>query len=364
MKYLNALNYIEGVGSQKLALLMTHFNYPEKIWQASFSELIASGISKKLANTILTKKNDINPDEKWKELEIEKISIITLADDIYPKLLREIHNPPYLLYAKGNLSLLNSTMLAIVGSRKFTEYGARVATAFGRKLADTGITIVSGLALGIDAIAHAGALDVKGKTISVLGNGLDEKSIHPRNNLELSKRIIQCDGLLLSEYPPNTPPLPGNFPARNRIMAGISLGTIVIEATLDSGSLITANLALDFNREVFAIPGPIFNPQSQGPHMLIKKGAKLVDSVQDILEEINYRIQAIIPTEKSEEKSYKPVSDEEISILKTLSQEPIHVDTIMKATKLKTSTTLSTLAILEIKGIVQNIGGQNYIKNI
>lgn len=362
MKYLNALNSIEGVGSQKLTMLMAHFGSAEKAWNASLSELIRAGLSENLAEKIVSGRISIDPDKKWKELEKEEILVISLEDSNYPELLREIHNPPYILYAKGNIALLNSTMLAVVGSRKFTEYGARVASAFGRDLANSGITVVSGLALGIDAIAHTGALEAKGKAIAVLGNGLDATSIHPRSNFELSQEIIKNGGLLLSECSPGTLPNPGSFPARNRIMAGMSLGTIVVEAALDSGSLITANLALDFNREVFAVPGPIFHLQSQGPHMLIKKGAKLCASVSDILEELNSS--QISPGEQknSEITSYEPSSPEEKAVLDVLSRESIHVDTIVKLSKLETASVGSTLAMLEIKGVIKNIGGQNYIK--
>jgi len=362
LKYLNAINLIDGVGSQKLALLMAHFENPEKIWNASFSEIVQSGIKKNLAEKIIQERNSIDPDKEWDKLQKENIAVVSLEDANYPQLLKEIHNPPYILYAKGDISLFNSSSLAIVGSRKFTEYGKRVAEGFGRDLANAGITIVSGLALGIDAIAHSGALEAEGKTIAILGNGLDEKSIHPRTNFQLSQEIIRNGGLLVSEYPIGTTPLPGNFPARNRIMAGMSFGTIVIEAALESGSLITANLALDFNREVFAVPGPIFYPQSQGPHSLIKRGAKLAASISDILEELSF----IKKTENKEvtarKEAYLPASKEEECVLKTLGQEPTHVDTIVKLTRLETAIVSSVLTILEINGIIKNIGGGNYIR--
>ncbi|HBP01195.1 MAG TPA: DNA-protecting protein DprA [Candidatus Moranbacteria bacterium] len=362
MKYLNALNKIEGVGSQKLALLMAHFDSSEKAWGAPLAELVKAGLSENLAGRIASERDRIDPDAEWEKLEKEEISVVSLEDPNYPELLREIHNPPYILYTKGDPSLLNSKMIAVVGSRKSTEYGSRVANSFGRDLANSGVTVVSGLALGIDAIAHAGALEAKGKTIAVMGNGLDNKSIHPRSNFELSQEIIRNGGLLLSEYPLGTSPLPGSFPARNRIMAGMSLGTLVVEAAEGSGSLITANLALDFNREVFAVPGPIFHLQSQGPHSLIKKGAKLVSSVSDILEEISFVSESKNATENPKKDGYRPATEEEKSVLDVLGQESVHVDTILKLSKLETATALSTLSMLEIKGIIKNMGGQNYIK--
>jgi len=358
MQYLNALNSIDGIGSRKLEMLVAHFSNAEKAWNANLQELIQSGIGEKLSEKFVEQRKNINPDLEWKKLQDEEIFILSINDTRYPKLLREIHNPPYLIYAKGNLSLLNSTMIAVVGSRKFTEYGKRVAHAFGRDLAHAGITIVSGLALGIDAIAHESALEIKGKTIAVLGNGLDQKSIHPKTNLQLCQEIIRNDGLIISECPIGTPPTIGSFPARNRIMAGISLGTIVIEAAIGSGTLITANLALEFNREIFAVPGPIFYPQYEGNHKLIKTGAKIACAVSDILEEINFNSTSV----KEEKVDYMPTSKEEEKILHILNHEPSHIDTIRKMTKLETSIIGSTLAILEINGIVKNVGGQNYVR--
>lgn len=358
MKYLNAINKIDGVGSQKLALLMAYFSSAEKIWNANFSELVKAGLSEKLATKIITEKNNIDPDKEWEKLQKENIILVSISDSDYPRLLKEIHNPPYILYVKGDVSLLNSICLAVVGSRKYTSYGQQVASAFGRDLASAGITVVSGLALGIDAIAHQGALENNGKTIAVLGNSLDEKSIHPRTNFKLSKEILSCGGALVSEYPIETLPSIGTFPARNRIMAGMTTGTIVVEAALASGSLITANLALEFNREVFAVPGSIFYPQSEGTHKLIKSGAKLSSSISDILEELQME-----KTGKNHGKStYVPTSEKEKNILNILSQEPTHIDRIIKLTRLETSSVSGALAILEINGAVKNIGGQNYIK--
>jgi len=247
-------------------------------------------------------------------------------------------------------------MITVVGSRKLTSYGKQAAYGLAQDLSRAGITIVSGMALGIDAAAHRGALDAKGKTIAVLGNGLDDKNISPRTNFNLSREII-FSGALVSDYPAGTPALPGSFPARNRIMAGMSLGTLVIESAQASGTLITANLALDFNREIFAVPGSIFSPASEGTNQLIKSGAKLVSSAKDILEELN--IEKIKEAEKI--KKVIPDSPDEEKILKILSNEPLHIDKIIKLSRLKTSTASSTVAIMEMKGMIKNMGGQNYI---
>jgi DNA processing protein len=358
MKYLNALFTIEGVGNQSLTTLMNYFGTAEKIWQASTQEIIQAGIPERLAKTIIEKRNSLDPDAQWKILDRERIAIITIEDENYPKLLREIPAPPYLLYAKGNLDCLNLPMLSIVGSRKFTPYGEQTTFAFAKELAQAGLCIVSGLALGIDAIAHRGALTAGGATIAVLGDSLDDINIYPRNNYGLAEEIIASGGLLLSEFPVPTPAHPGTFPARNRIVAGLSYGTLITEAAEKSGSLITANLALDFNREVFAVPGNVFSPQSEGTNNLIKKGAKMVTSIKSILEEL--RLEEQVPN-KAKPIPFELEKEEEL-IVNLLSPEPTHIDIIIKLSKLETSSVISNLAILEIKGVVKNIGGQNYIR--
>jgi DNA processing protein len=213
------------------------------------------------------------------------------------------------------------------------------------------------MALGIDAEAHLGALEAKGKTVAILGSSLEDNNIGPRANFNISRKIIE-NGALISDFPIGTPSVPGNFPARNRLMAGLTLGTLVIEAALESGSLITANLALEFNREVFAVPGSIFSESGAGTNHLLRSGAKLASGVQDILEELKLE-------EKAEIKKAReliPDSQEEAIILKNLGGEAVHIDKLVKLTKLKTASALSVLSMMEIKGMVKNIGGQNYIK--
>lgn len=359
MKFLNALNKINGVGAQKTRLLLDFFGSAENIWKAPAGDLRKSGIPEKLAEKIIFERDKINPEEEWEKLEKENIKIISFTDAIYPKLLKEIPNPPHIIYVKGADSYFdwnNFPMLAIVGSRKFTQYGKQVAENIARDLARTGIIIVSGMAIGIDAFAHRGALDAGGKTIAVLGSGLEDNMIGPKVNYNLSREIME-NGALISDYPLGTSATEGTFPARNRLMAGMTLGTLVIEAAENSGSLITAGLALEFNREVFAVPGPIFSPQSEGTNKLIQAGAKLAASAKDILEELKIEerktaeeVKKIIPASKDEEK-----------ILKILSHEPTHIDNIIKLAKLETNVASSTLSIMEMKGIVKNIGGQNYI---
>lgn len=357
MKYLHALNCISGIGSKKLQMLLNYFPSAEEAWKGSLSSLQLSGIGEKTAEKLFWERNNINPDQEWEKLEKENIKILTNDLTDYPTLLKEIPNPPYILYYKGNSSFFNSfPCIAIVGSRKFSPYGRQAAEYLSTELAKAGVTIVSGMALGIDTYSHQGALAVDGRTIAVLGNGLDEESIYPRANFNLSLEI-RDKGTLLSEYPPGTSAGLLTFPARNRIIAGISLGTLVVEAAENSGALITAQMALDFNREVFSVPGSIFSSSSLGTNNLIKKGAKTVSNIKDILEELD-----LINIHKEKESPPRvPENKEEEILLKVLSNEPLNIDKLTKLTKLKTSTVNSTLLMMELKGWVKNIGGQNYI---
>ncbi|MFA6383276.1 MAG: DNA-processing protein DprA [Parcubacteria group bacterium] len=357
MKYLNALNKINGLGPQKMRTLLSFFETPENIWQASIVDLEKSGIGPAITQKIVSERPAINPDAEWERLAKENIRMITQNDPAYPRLLKEISPAPYIIYMKGKIDLNAAPMISIVGSRKYTSYGAQAATSFAKDLAAAGITVVSGMALGIDSIAHSGALLAGGKTVAVLGGSLDDKNIYPRNNFNLSRDII-VQGALLSDYPIETPAgIPGNFPARNRIIAGLSLGTLVVEAGEKSGTLITATLALEFNREVFAVPGSIFSPQSIGTHNLIRNGAKIVTGVKDILEELDLDEMQ----EKTAPIAKIPETKEEEIILKILSTDPLHIDNISFRSKLDTSAVSASLSMMEIKGWTKNIGGQNYI---
>lgn len=359
MKYLHALNKIQGLGPQKMKILLDFFGSSEKIWNADFEDLTRSGIGEALSQKISEERKNIDPDAEFKNLEKENIRAVSFTDENYPALLKEIPSAPSILYIKSDLKLEElfiDPMIAVVGSRKMTSYGKQVAYSFARDLAVSGITVVSGMALGVDAEAHRGAIEGNGRTLAVLGSGLLDKNIGPRNNFELSRRIIRS-GALISDFPPEIPGIPTNFPARNRLMAGLALGTLVIEAAKDSGSLITANLALEFNREVFSVPGPIFSPVSEGTNELIRSGAKVATGVKDVLEELN--LEKMKEIRKA--RSIIPSSPEEEVILKNLSSEPTHIDKLVKLTKLKTSEVSGTLVMMEMKGIIKDIGGQNYI---
>src|SRR3989338_8626793 len=291
-------------------------------------------------------KHQIEPDKLLENLKKEKLSALTIDDQAFPKLLKQIYDPPFILYYRGSLEALNGFLLAVVGARKYSAYGVQVAEKLVRDLALNKLTIVSGLALGIDTLAHTAALATGGQTIAVLGSGLDRQNIYPSQNRYLADKIQAHGGLILSEYPLGTMPLKHHFPQRNRLISGMSLGTLVIEAGEKSGSIITAMHALDQNRDVFAVPGNIYSAYSAGTNSLIKRGAKLVSGAKDIIESLNLT-DAVAYTEN---KKIIPESAEEGLILDKLNYEPVHVDELVRLTKLDASIINSTLTIMEMKG--------------
>jgi DNA processing protein len=294
------------------------------------------------------------------------IKTISIEDSNYPKLLKKIKNPPKVIYYIGEIKA-EEDCFAIVGTRRYSSYGKQVALEFANDLAEAGLTIVSGLAPGIDTFSHQAVVERKKRTIAVLGTGLSEKSIYPKSNLGLTKKIIENGGCLISEYPPETRGTKFTFPQRNRIISGLSLGTLVIEAKpplpnfwcggkekSGSGSLITAYHAFEQKRKVFAIPGSIYSSNSKGCHDLIKRGAKLAENADDILEELK------LPHLKSGGKKIEGENPEENSILEILKEESLDVDKIIEKSGLSAATTVRTLAILEIKGKVKNLGNNIY----
>jgi len=289
-------------------------------------------------------------------LKDQNIRKITLQDKDYPAILKEIHSPPKEFYIKGKIAPQDKVAVAVVGTRKYSQYGKQVTLDIAGKLARLGITIVSGLAKGIDTWAHQAALENNGRTIAVLGTGMDRKSFYPFCNYNLSEKIAR-NGAVISEYPNGTRGTQFTFPQRNRIISGLSLGVVIVEAPEQSGALITAALAVEQNREVFAIPGSIYEKNSQGVNQLIKMGAKLVTDVDDILEELN--LSHLIKIKKK--KRIKPENREEEIVLSLLSAQPVHIDEIIKQSKLPTAIVNSTLMILELKRGIRNLGKGNYV---
>jgi len=285
----------------------------------------------------------------------QKIEKITIQDKEYPKLLKEIYDPPQELFFLGEIKAEENLPLAIVGTRKVSNYGKQVTTELSRGLARAGFTIISGLALGVDGLAHQSALDVGARTVAVLGCGLD--NIYPPVHKKLAEQIVKSGGAIISEYPPGTMPLKHHFPARNRIISGLSLGTLVVEAPETSGALITAKCALEQNREVLAVPGNIFNQNSFGTNQLIKLGAKAITKIEDVFEVFN------LEPLKKQRKKIEPANEEEKIILDILSKEPNNIDEIVKKSNLDAATVNSTLIMMEISGKIKNLGGGNYIIN-
>jgi len=281
--------------------------------------------------------------------------VITRDDPRYPILLKQIYDPPRELRVRGRLPPSDALSLAVVGSRKPTPYGERVVRDLVEPITRSGIVIVSGLAYGIDAAAHEAACRVGGTTVAVLGSGVDTKSIFPAGNRALAERIIDAGGAVISEFPDGTPPLKHHFPIRNRVIAGIAKGTLVVEAAAKSGSLITARSALENGREVFAVPGAIHSEMSEGPNNLIKMGARAITSPEDILSVFGQEV-------KKTTTHHEPGSPNEATILAVLTIEPLHIDDIIRASGLDSSQTSSTLTLMEMKGSARHVGGMYFVR--
>lgn len=355
LKYLLALNTHPKFGSQTLKKLMAVFDCsPKKIWNAS-SSCINQKLDKKVADIILEIRGSVDPDKVIQSLEGANIGFITMYDNLFPRHLKEINDCPILLYVKGNVELLNSNCFAVVGSRKYSEYGKSCAKYFTKEMVDADLIVVSGLALGIDSIVHRESLHHGGKTAAVLGCGLDQ--IYPSSNQILAREILERGGLIVSEYPPGTPPYKQNFPLRNRIIAGLSLGVLVIEAREKSGALITAYAALEYNREVFAVPGDINRETSSGTNLLIKQGAVPALNSESIFEVL------LLEKKKVEDrvKELLPLTKEEEVILNLLDENK-DIDTITKKSGYNIVLINSTLTTLEMKGMIENIGGGRFQK--
>ncbi len=358
LKYLVAIHSFPKFGPIRIKRLKKYFSNFEQAWKANCNELKQAGIEENVANEFCAAKINIQPDDLIARLEREKIKVLTIDDNFYPRLLSEIYDPPPLLFYLGEIKSSDDFCLAVVGSRKYSYYGQQVTEKIIYDLAKNKITIVSGLALGIDALAHNATLSAQGKTIAVLGSGIDKNSIYPADNRYLAEKIVANGGLVISEFPLGTAPLKFNFPQRNRIISGLSLGTLVVEASAKSGSLITARFALDQNREVFAVPGNIFSDSSAGTNELIKRGARAISSAKEIMETLDLvNINSYINN-----KIIIPESKEEEVVISILSNDPIHVDELIRLSNLSVSQINSTLIIMEMKGMVKNLGNQNYIK--
>lgn len=347
-----------GIGNRLFKRLINRFKSPESIFDAPSEDLLAvEGITPRLVSAIRKHKISESVQRDFDLVMKKGFKIVTLSDPDYPPLLLQIPDPPPFLYVMGRLNGSEKS-IAVVGSRNATNYGILTTRRICRDLAMLKITVVSGMAVGIDSAAHRGALAGKGSTIAVLGSGLER--IYPAENRNLFYQIAE-NGAVVSEFPLKTEPDAHNFPIRNRIISGISLGTVVVEATRRSGSLITAHLAAEQNREVFAIPGSIQSFKSTGTHTLIKQGAKLVEHAQDIVEEFSYMIEAQAENKKTDfhaTETSVPLSSKESLILATLGPYPIHIDDLVRKMAMEPGILSSILLQLELKGMVHQSPGK------
>ena len=345
--------------TSRLLRLIDIYGSPSGILQKDARELERAGLGQEAIRYLRSPDwKSIEKDIGW--LEGMGHHLIPFSDDRYPRLLREIPDPPPGLFVRGNPEILNSIQLGIVGSRNPSPAGKENARQFAGKMAQLGITVTSGLASGIDYCAHLGALDERGATIAVLGNGLDQ--VYPRHHAELADHIA-ANGALISEFITGTPPVAGNFPRRNRIISGLSAGVLVVEAAEKSGSLITARHALEQGREVFAIPGSIHNPLARGCHSLIKQGAKLVETCTDILEELEFIVYntAVSPC-KAEPETSCQLDDDHMFLLQYVTHDPVSIDKLVELTGLTVAVVSSMLLSMELRGVIAQIAGGCYAR--
>lgn len=361
---LNNLPYFLGwslsgkIGPQRFKQLEKFFGGDwETSWRSGSKDLTQAGFSPKLVTELLEFKNNLDLELALNKIAQSGIDLLSIENPQYPPLLKQIFDPPFLLYTQGEIRAW-PTPLAVVGSRNPSPYGRRAVTDLVSQLAQLGLTIVSGLALGVDSLAHEAALSSTGLTVAVLGSGLGQ--IYPASHRQLAEEILSSGGALISEYPPEAIPMKYCFPQRNRIIAGLSLGVLVIEGALQSGSLITAQRALENNREIMAVPGDIYRETSGGTNSLIQRGAKLITCAEDVLEVFDLQAAIEISSAKNQ---WQPENPTEKLIAQYLGAEPIHIDKLAELTKLDISLLNSTLSLLEITGKIKHLGGMNYVLN-
>lgn len=345
---------VKGIGAVRMQALNDYFGDLERAWNAPFQSLCETGLNPKICERVIQLRKQVDLEKYYQKILAQNIKVITKIDSDYPRLLSEINQPPPVLYLKGDFTLEDEWAVAIVGTRKLTHYGRQATEEFARVLAEHKITVISGLARGIDAIAHRSALEAGGRTFAVLGSGVDR--IYPAEHKPLAENICN-NGAIISDYAPGTAPDSGNFPPRNRIISGLSRATIVIEAGEQSGALITAEFAADQGRDVYALPGSIYSLQSKGTNKLIQQGAKPLIDVRDLL--LDLQVELI--QEHRELQKHAPLDLFEQKILDLLSQEPLHIDEITVLSQMPVSQVSGYLSMLELKGVARQVGGMNYI---
>jgi DNA processing protein len=355
-----ALSTVPNVGPIRFISLVKHFGSPDAVLSASEKELSKfPEIGTVIASNIKGKVDWELAEKQFELIEKNQVQLLTFRDEAYPENLKSIYDPPPFLFTRGKIKKEDKNAIAVVGCRAASSYGRQITEKIGRELAKRGITIISGLARGIDSIGHLSALKENGRTIAVFGSGLDV--IYPPENKKLVERIVQ-NGAIISEFLLGTKPEAPNFPRRNRLISGLSLGVVIVEAGSKSGALLTAQFALEQNREVFAIPGNIGAKNSEGTNQLIKQGAKLVTSVEDILEELKIMTTVGQKEESQTEKDLSQLSEMEKNIYNLIMNEPYHIDKIAQETNLTTSCALSTLLSLELKGFIKQLSGKMFVR--
>lgn len=350
---------IPKVGETRIRQLIDTFGSPENVFQASAAQLSAlPRMSETLANDILTYRDSKWIDQQLKLMDDYQVTMTTLWDAEYPAKLKMIFDPPPVLFIRGELRQEDDFAIGVVGTRQATHYGKQVTNKLCQEMALRGLTIISGLARGIDTVAHKATIAAKGRTVAVLGCGLDV--VYPPENKKLYQEI-EISGAIISEYPMKTTPEPGNFPGRNRLISGLSLGVLIVEAGQKSGALLTAEFAADQGREVFAIPGNIYSPASIGPNQLIRNGAKIVTEVEDIISELRALPQSISQRKGLDKKPAPQLSPDEIRVYEALSVEPKHIDALSEELGLATPILLAQLLQLELKGAVLQLPGKMFV---
>lgn len=346
---------IHGVGAARARKLESYFGDLATAWEADAFALKSAGMDDRVIGALVRERRKIDPQEEMQKLRRADIRVHALPDASYPARLREAPNPPMVLYVRGQLTPEDEWAVGIVGTRRATAYGRQVTQKLASELAQNKVTVVSGLARGIDAVAHRAAMDAGGRSIAVLGSGVDE--VYPWENRGLAERMIGGCGAVVSEYPPGTKPDARNFPPRNRIITGLSLGLVVVEADMKSGAMISAGFAAEQGREVMAVPGPVTSPNSEGVHYLLRQGAKLVTGVEDVLEELSLQQVAVM----QEARAVVPADPTEAVLLGCLSTEPLHVDDLAREAGLPIALVSGTLTLMELKGMARSVGAMQYV---
>ena len=351
--YWVGLSQVKGLGAVHFRRLLSTFGNARSVWEANKADLCAAGLSPKLYASLEQVRAHTDLGRLMEELNQAGIEVLTWEDPTYPSRLKQIEQPPPVLYVRGKLDPLDDFAVAIVGTRRATSYGRQVAEQLGEYLAQNGVTVVSGLARGIDAAAHQAALRGGGRTLAVLGNGVDQ--VYPPEHRHLAERLM-LSGALLSDYPPGTKPEGTNFPPRNRIISGLSMAVVIVEAGNQSGALITASFAAEQGREVFAVPGNIFSPESKGTNHLILEGARPLLEYRDVLEALEIdQIQAF-----RQNRAAFPTDETEQKLIQALGSETLHVNELCVLTGLPIQKVSSELALMELKGLVKQVGGMRY----